>query len=158
MKDSDVQQAIKTTERNLMNKEKPTLYLIRGLPGAGKSTFANLMNQHAMTIINLEADDYFQKYNADTNSFNYIFDATKLKEAHQWCQDTALHFLQEGFNVSVSNTSVTDWEVATYSDIAMLSGANFVSMIVENYHGNKNIHGCPDEKVQQMKRKFYVQL
>jgi len=43
-------------------------------------------------------------------------------------------------------------------DIANLAGANFISMIVENYHGNKNVHGCPDEKVQQMKRKFYVQL
>lgn len=158
MKDSDVQQAIKTTERNLMNKDKPTLYLIRGCPGAGKSTFATSMNQSAMTLINLEADDYFQKYNPDTNAFDYNFDPTKLKDAHQWCQTTALHFLQEGMNVSVSNTSVTEWEVQQYMDIAMLAGANFVSMIVENYHNGKNIHGCPDEKVQQMKKKFYIQL
>jgi hypothetical protein len=109
-------------------------------------------------MINLEADDFFTKYNAVTNSFDYDFDPTRLKDAHQWCQSTALHFLQEGFNVSVSNTSVTDWEVATYMDIANITGANFISMIVENYHGNKNIHGCPDEKVQQMKKKFYVQL
>lgn len=43
-----------------MNKDKPILYLIRGVAGAGKSTFANLLNQHAMTMINLEADDYLQ--------------------------------------------------------------------------------------------------
>lgn len=141
-----------------MNKEKPTLFLIRGVPGSGKSTFANLMNDCAMTLINLEADDFFKTYNKDTNAFEYNFDPTKLKEAHQYCQSSALHFLEQGFNVSVSNTSVTDWEVATYMDIANLAGANFVSMIVENYHGNKNIHNCPDEKVQQMKRKFYVQL
>jgi len=141
-----------------MNKEKPTLFLIRGVPGSGKSTFATLMNDCAMTLINLEADDFFKTYNKDTNAFEYNFDPTKLKEAHQYCQSSALHFLEQGFNVSVSNTSVTDWEVATYMDIANLAGANFVSMIVENYHGNKNIHNCPDEKVQQMKRKFYVQL
>jgi uridine kinase len=141
-----------------MNKDKPTLFLIRGVAGAGKSTFANLLNQYALTMINLEADDFFQKYNAETNSFDYNFDPTKLKDAHQWCQSTAMHFLEQGFNVSVSNTSVTDWEVGQYMDIANLAGANFVSLIVENYHGNKNIHGCPDEKVQQMKRKFYVQL
>jgi len=141
-----------------MNKNKPTLFLIRGCPGSGKSTFATLMNDCAMTLINLEADDFFKIYNKDTNAFEYNFDPTKLKDAHQYCQSSALHFLEQGFNVSVSNTSVTEWEVATYADIAMLAGANFVSMIVENYHGNKNIHNCPDEKVQQMKRKFYIQL
>jgi hypothetical protein len=106
----------------------------------------------------LEADDFFQKYNPVTNLFDYEFDPTKLEKAHEYCQYVTKHFLEQGFNVSVSNTSVTDWEVATYMDIANITGANFVSMIVENYHGNKNIHGCPDEKVQQMKRKFYVQL
>ncbi len=141
-----------------MNKEKPTLFLIRGTPGSGKSTLATLMNQHAMTLINLEADDFFKTYNKDTNTFDYNFDASKLKEAHQYCQSTAKHFLELGFNVSVSNTSVTEWEVQQYMDIAMITGANFVSMIVENYHNGKNIHGCPDEKVQQMKRKFYIQL
>lgn len=141
-----------------MNKDKPTLFLIRGVAGAGKSTFANLLNQYALTLINLEADDYFTSYNKDTNSFDYNFDPTKLKDAHQWCQSTAMHFLEQGMNVSVSNTSVTEWEIAIYMDIANLAGANFVSLIVENYHGNKNVHGCPDEKVQQMKRKFYMQL
>lgn len=137
---------------------KPTLYLIRGVPGSGKSTFAELMNQQAMTLINLEADDYFKTYNKDTNSFDYNFDPTKLQAAHRYCQTAAKVFLKDGFNVSVSNTSVTDWEVQTYKDIADECGAKFVSLIVENYHDGKNVHGCPDEKVEQMKRKFHVKL
>jgi len=137
---------------------KPTLYLIRGIPGSGKSTFAELMNQQAMTLINLEADDYFKTYNKDTNSFDYNFDPTKLHAAHRYCQTAAKVFLRDGFNVSVSNTSVTDWEVQTYRDIANECNAKFVSLIVENYHDGKNIHGCPDEKVQQMKKKFSIKL
>lgn len=137
---------------------KPTLYLIRGVPGSGKSTFAELMNMQAMTLINLEADDYFKTYNKETNSFDYNFDPTKLQVAHQYCQTAAKVFLKDGFNVSVSNTSVTDWEVQTYKDIADECGAKFVSLIIENYHDGKNVHGCPDEKVEQMKRKFHVKL
>lgn len=137
---------------------KPTLYLIRGVPGSGKSTFAELMNMQAMTLINLEADDYFKTYNKETNSFYYNFDPTKLQAAHKYCQTAAKIFLKDGFNVSVSNTSVTDWEVQTYKDIADECGAKFVSLIVENYHDGKNVHGCPDEKVEQMKRKFHVKL
>lgn len=141
-----------------MNKEKPTLFLIRGLPGSGKSTFAAILNKCAVTTLDVEADDYFYKYNAVTNCFDYNFDASKLGEAHTYCRSTALHFLEQGFNVSVSNTSVTDWEIQTYMDIAMMAGANFVSLIVENYHGNKNIHGCPDDTIQKMKSKFCIQL
>ena len=53
-----------------------TLYLLRGLPSAGKSTLAKTMG-----AVNFEADMFFMEGN------EYKFDPTKLKQAHQWCQN-----------------------------------------------------------------------
>ena len=54
------------------------LFLLRGLPGSGKSTLANSLGG-----THVEADMYFLDPQGE-----YIFDASKLKHAHQWCQDT----------------------------------------------------------------------
>jgi hypothetical protein len=32
------------------------------------------------------------------------------------------------------------------------------SLIVENRHGGKNVHNCPEEKVEMMKKRFEIQL
>jgi hypothetical protein len=32
------------------------------------------------------------------------------------------------------------------------------SLIVENRHDGKNIHGCPDDKLEEMKNRFEVKL
>ena len=52
------------------------LYIVRGIPGSGKSTFAKTLGgQH------FEADMYFID-----ESGNYKFDITEIKLAHEWCQ------------------------------------------------------------------------
>ena len=131
---------------------KPTLYLIRGVPGAGKTSFA--VNLWKMSLVErvYEADQYF--YQND----KYEFDPNKLADAHEKCQRNTRIALSEGKSVAVSNTSCTEWEVGIYEVIAAEYGANFVSIIVENRHGNPSVHGVPDEKVEQMKRKFSVRL
>ena len=52
------------------------LFLLRGLPGSGKSTLAESLGN-----MNIEADEYFM------DGDEYKFDASKLKEAHAWCQN-----------------------------------------------------------------------
>ena len=131
---------------------KPTLYLIRGVPGSGKSTFAWQLFKNHLVQRMYEADDYF------TNAGEYQFDPTQLEQAHNECKRNTWLALYEGMSVAVSNTSCTEWEVETYATIARETEANFVSIIVENRHEGKNIHGCPDAKVEQMKRKFSIKL
>lgn len=131
---------------------RPTLYLIRGVAGAGKSTFAQSLLDKFVVQRVYEADQYF------VQNGEYQFDPTKLEDAHYQCQRNTWLALYEGMSVAVSNTSCADWEVETYATIARETEANFVSIIVENRHGGKNIHGCPDAKVEQMKRKFSVRL
>ena len=130
----------------------PTLYLIRGIPGAGKSSLANLLRQQGIVDTVYEADNYFY------DGFNYKFDPTKLKAAHESCQVQTSCDLLFGRNVAVSNTSVSESEVQTYESMAIACKAKFISIIVENRHGNSSIHNVPNEKIEQMKKRFSVKL
>ena len=135
-----------------------TLIIIRGLPGAGKSSFAHFL--WASGII-FEADKYFyDEYN------NYNFDASKLHAAHEWCQlkvENAM-LTNKGTNgkyypeVIVSNTSTTEKELKPYLDLAAKYDYKVVSLIVENRHGNENKHGVPDDKIEQMRNRFEINL
>lgn len=69
------------------------LFLLRGLPGAGKSSLAKSLGAGSGSM-HLEADMYF----IDSKG-KYKFDATQLKQAHAWCQDT-VEFA--GFDVTVN--------------------------------------------------------
>lgn len=130
----------------------PTLYLIRGVPGSGKSTIAYTMCFAGIVANVFEADQYFY------NNGEYEFDPTKISLAHRDCQQKTRNALFANFSVAVSNTSTTEREVEIYAKIAEECGAKFVSIIVENRHGGTNIHNVPEEKVQQMRNRFSVKL
>ena len=126
------------------------LMLIRGLPGSGKSTVAKLFDK----ALHFEADMYF--LDADGN---YQFDASKIKNAHNWCRDSVMDAMKEGHPiVVVSNTFTQEWEMEVYYLLAEELGYRVISMIVENRHDGKNIHGCPDDKIEQMRNRFEFKL
>jgi predicted kinase len=134
------------------------LYLIRGIPGSGKSTFARkIWNEHAIC----EADKYF--INKETGEYN--FDISKIKEAHQWCRDeveTRMKDNQINFQyypeIVVSNTFTQEWEMEPYFKLAEKYGYKIFTLIVENRHGGVNQHGVPDDKIQIMKNRFEIKL
>jgi hypothetical protein len=89
----------------------------------------------------------------------YNFDPAKIKEAHLWCQsqvDTAMACGEE--KISVSNTFTQEWEMDIYLKLAEKYGYRVFSVIVENRHGNKNLHGVPDDTIKRMKDRFQISL
>ena len=134
---------------------KNTLYITRGIPGSGKSTFAKSLN-----CPYFEADMFFEK------DGEYNFDISKIKDAHAWCQqqvEDAMKFNQEtkglkNSEIAVSNTFTQEWEMAPYYELANKYNYMVFSIIVENRHGGKNAHGVPDEKIELMKKRFEVKL
>ena len=123
------------------------LILVRGIPGSGKSTFADLIcNQH------VEADMFFMQ------DGEYKFDATKLKEAHAWCQDKTESWMEKRYNVVVSNTFTQEWEMKPYFELAEKYGYRIYSLIVENRHYGINLHDCPADKIEAMKNRFEIKL
>lgn len=133
------------------------LILVRGLPGSGKSSFAKLIWSDYVIC---EADKFF--YDKEGN---YKFDGSKLKEAHAWCKNEVETFMKDHQanqqfypEIVVSNTFTQEWEMEDYFKLAEKYGYKVVSLIVENRHGGKNIHGVPDEKIEQMKNRFEIKL
>ena len=123
------------------------LFLLRGLPGAGKSTLAKSLGG-----MQIEADKYFM------DGDEYKFDPSKLKEAHAWCQNAVSVWMKSQDKITVSNTFTQEWEMQPYFDLAEKYGYRVYSLIVENRHGGVNEHGVPEEKLVQMKSRFEVKL
>jgi len=131
----------------MIESSEITLYAIRGLPGSGKTSFAQSLNLNFY-----EADQYFEKFN------NNKFDHKLLKKAHQYCYDSVKQELELGKSTVVSNTMTSKEELEEYEDLAKLLNVKFVSVILENRHNGKSVHGVPSNTIEQMRKRFDIKL
>jgi predicted kinase len=130
------------------------LILLRGLPGAGKTTLAKRLSP-----IVIEADQYF--YDIDGN---YCFDSSNLNNAHNYCQSQTKAWMkiktdQVNTNrIVVSNTFTTESELEPYYKLAEEFNYKVFSLIVENRHDSKSIHNVPEERINKMRNRFSIKL
>lgn len=118
------------------------LYIIRGVSGSGKSTLA-------MKIADIvcEADEYFMQGGV------YNFDHSKLAEAHASCKQRVERNMINGVKtIAVSNTNTTQKEIRPYLHLAEQYGYTPIVLVVENYHGNSDVHNVPSEVKQKQER------
>jgi len=134
-----------------------TMFLLRGLPGSGKSTMANVIQRSFMTCSWYEADMFWYTEVGDDYT-KYDFDINRLHEAHQWCQSKVESILKMEQPVIVSNTFTTEKELKPYYKLAEFYGYKVVSLVVENRHGGKNIHDVPEEVLDKMEKRFSLKL
>ena len=139
-----------------MNK---ILYIIRGLPGSGKSTFAEKWVGSDFLVC--EADKYF----IDETTGEYKFDGAKIKDAHKYCQTLVETYMKDNQinsqyypEIAVSNTFTQEWEMEPYYKLAEKYGFTIFSIIVEKRHQGTNQHNVPEEKIEQMKNRFEIKL
>ena len=129
--------------------EEKVLYIVRGVPGSGKSTFAKQLTSNVF-----EADHYFYD-----NDGNYNFILSEIKEAHKECQDNVRIAMESSFpKIAVSNTFTQEWEMTPYFDLATKYGYKVFTLIVENRHGGKNVHDVPENIIYSMKNRFEISL
>ena len=138
-----------------MNKDK-VVWVLRGVSGSGKSTVADqlchLIGDWTKVRV-CSADDFFME------GEEYKFDPKKLEAAHAYCREKFTEAIErETETIILANTNTQFWEFEKYKAQAEAAGYTVFCIIVENRHGGKNVHGVPEEKIQQMKDRFEVQL
>lgn len=136
------------------------LHLIRGLPGAGKSTHANKLmyfyNRKHTTgkgAVVIEADQYF----VDAAGV-YKFDPSKIADAHADCQRRVREALADGKTVFVANTFTRQWEADAYFRIAEELNIPVVAVYTVYCDVDKafarQLHGVPRHAHEAMHQRF----
>uniref|UniRef100_A0ACB8FGZ7 Uncharacterized protein n=1 Tax=Sphaerodactylus townsendi TaxID=933632 RepID=A0ACB8FGZ7_9SAUR len=131
-----------------------SLYLLRGLPGSGKTTLARQLKHQFPSAVIFSTDDYFFTEDGD-----YIFDPDCLEDAHKWNQKRAM---KNGKSpVIIDNTNIHAWEMKPYVIMAL---ENSYEVIFREPNtrwkfnvrelARHNSHGVPREKIQRMKEQY----
>lgn len=128
--------------------------LVRGLPGSGKSKFANMLVEYCSEeeAVVLEADQFFLDEKGA-----YVFDPAKLSAAHEWCLERAIEAMKRGQRVVVANTFTQLWMMRPYIDWAKELGVPFT--VISLYDDGKsdetlasrNVHGVPVRTIVMMR-------
>ncbi|MDD3925690.1 MAG: AAA family ATPase [bacterium] len=94
---------------------KKTLYILRGLPGSGKSTIAGRISDGRGVI--LSTDEYFM----DGELYN--FNPSRLGAAHKWNLSRAILSMDKGITpVIIDNTNVRLRDAERYIKAAVARG------------------------------------
>jgi len=119
------------------------LYLLRGLPGSGKTTLGSTMEG-----IVFESDMYFR---SEDGTYNY--NPKNIQSANNWCHNSVMDAMEaskkgssELDKIIVSNNFTTEKEMEPYYKMADRYGFHVFSVIVENRH-SKGGYTPPEVKV-----------
>jgi len=124
------------------------LFIIRGLPGSGKTTMANRIGESIMgNWTHYEADMYFED-----SEGNYKFNRKQLREAHEWCYNKTDRDLEHNYTVIVSNTFTTIKELRPYFQLSLKYCITPTVITLHNNWGS--IHNVPEETLLEMRKRF----
>lgn len=138
---------------NLIFNKMKELILLRGLPGAGKSTLADILSEGKYPVYSV--DDYF----TDQTTLEYQFEFDKNHLAYKNCIDhTREAMIANSEKIFIHNTFTMDWEIEPYLKLAGEFGYRVHVLTTEKYHHSKNIHEVSDDQLKRMASKYKVKL
>jgi predicted kinase len=93
------------------------------------------------------------------NNGIYEFDASKLRQAHDWCRKETFRSMATNWSrIIVSNTFTQEWEMEEYIELGNRYQYKIYSLIVENRHDGVNTHNVPNEVLTKMRNRFEIKL
>ncbi len=130
-----------------------SLIILRGISGAGKSTFTEVLKIIVPTLVHCSADFI----HLDSEGV-YRFDPSKLADGHGLCFRTAVEALQRGERlVVVDNTHTQNWEMAPYVQAGRAYGykTGIVRLDIDAITAaQRNVHGVALGHVKNMEKRF----
>jgi predicted kinase len=140
--------------QELLDSREVTLTLLRGLPGSGKTSFAEKISDYVIS-----ADDYFMV------DGQYQFDSSKLGEAHADCLQRTRHAIEDcdlGSVIVVENTFSQHWEMAPYLYMTGFPHINIVNTVIDLFDSGlndnqlfeRNTHGVPLKMIKDMRKRW----
>jgi len=133
-----------------------SLFIMRGLPGSGKSFLAQKLRELNEQFTNIcSTDNYFMV------DGKYLFDRTKLGHYHKLNQENTSFHLKDNISVIVDNTNITWKEIKTYVDIGVEHKSSiYIVEAATPWAKNpeecfkRNSHGVPLEAITRTYNNF----
>lgn len=138
------------------------LYIIRGLPGAGKSTLARNISFAHYGNDSCHGDHWFEADHFFTDAAGrYTFDPKQVHFAHQWCQESVRKALASGDQgiVIVSNTFTRHKEMEPYLEMGAFYGyeRRIITVqceLTDQELAGRNVHSVPYGIIQNMRARW----
>ncbi|EAX08506.1 NEDD4-binding protein 2-like 1 isoform 4 [Homo sapiens] len=137
------------------------LYLLRGLPGSGKTTLARQLQHDFPRALIFSTDDFFFREDGA-----YEFNPDFLEEAHEWNQKRARKAMRNGISpIIIDNTNLHAWEMKPYAVMALENNYEVIFREPDTRWkfnvqelARRNIHGVSREKIHRMKERLESDL
>lgn len=127
-------------------------YLVRGLPGAGKTAFMESIRQEG--DVTVATDDFLTNENGE-----YEWTQERLEQAIGQCLGKTEKAMQDGVQkIFVHGVFDKEEHLSPYYKLAKRHGYRVFSIIVENRHGGVDAHAVPLKILEQFRHNFDVQL
>lgn len=127
-------------------EKQPILIIVRGVPGSGKSTFAEKIVKAIPDSAHYESDTFFMR------GGKYVWKPELAFVAHRICEEKTAKSLDKRKVTVVSNTFTRESELKNYFTLAAEKNTKVIVFRMENSF--TNVHGVPDETLKKMKLRF----
>ncbi len=134
-----------------------TIFIMRGLPGSGKSVISEVLKKIHENSAVLSSDDFF----VDTKTGEHNFDKERIKEAHEWNFERFKKAIESEIpNIVIDNSNVKKYHYHHYLDYGQRH--NYLVSVVTIPHNDvsdkelteRNIHSVSRETVRRMRKEF----